>query len=144
MDKIIMIPLNMDTESDTCNIQSIDKPQYTLGDRDKFIIQIEKQIEEKKKLLYNRQHFLHNAVKDNDYLEKIKNDYAKYNKYIVKQKNEQIKAMELLKQYIEDIKLSGKLTEDAIVETKKEQSILINEIDKIRKSMNEIIVLDGL
>ena len=51
MDKIIMIPLNMDTESDTCSIQNIYKPQYTLGDRDKSIIQIEKQIKEKKKLL---------------------------------------------------------------------------------------------
>jgi len=141
MDKIIMIPLNVDvaTEPDTCSLQRVDNPPYTLGDRDKAILKIEKQIEEKKNMLYSRQYFLHNTVKDNDYLEGIKKDYAKYNTYIVKQKNEQIKAMELLRQYIEDIKLSGKLTEEAIVETKREQQGIVNEIDKIKKSMDKII-----
>ena len=133
-----MIPLNVDTEPDTCT-QSVDKPQYTLGDRDNAIVKIEKQIEAKKKMLYSRQLSLNNSVQDNAYLEGIKRDYAKYNAYIVKQKNEQIKAMELLKQYIEDIKLSGKLTEEAIVETKREHQGIVNEIDKIKKSMDKII-----
>lgn len=141
MDKIIMIPLNVDvaTEPDTCSLQRVDNPPYTLGDRDKAILKIEQQIEEKKNMLYNRQYILHNTVKDNDYLEGIKKDYAKYNTYIVKQKNEQIKAMELLRQYIEDIKLSGNLTEEAIVETKREQQGIVNEIDKIKRSMDKII-----
>ena len=136
-----MIPLNVDvaTEPDTCSLQRVDNPPYTLGDRDKAILKIEQQIEEKKNMLYNRQYILHNTVKDNDYLEGIKKDYAKYNTYIVKQKNEQIKAMELLRQYIEDIKLSGNLTEEAIVETKREQQGIVNEIDKIKRSMDKII-----
>ena len=111
----------------------------SLGDRDTYIKQIEDQIKEKRQSLINQRGYLNRTIKENEYLEGVRNDYKKYNNYVVKQKEDQIKAMKILNQYIEDIKVSGKLTEHDIEETRKEQQEILNEIDTIKNSLNELI-----
>ena len=111
----------------------------SLGDRDTYIKQIEDQIKEKRQSLINQRGYLNRTIKENEYLEGVRNDYKKYNNYVVKQKEDQIKAMKILNQYIEDIKVSGKLTEHDIEETRKEQQEILNEIDTIKNSLDELI-----
>ena len=76
-----------------CNIKEID---------DKFLqIQRIKQI--KKDFLLANQKKLKEISQQNEFLEGVKNDYCKYNNYILQQKKDQIRALEMLDEYIKDL-----------------------------------------
>lgn len=117
----------------------MDVYQLTLADRDNYLTQIEGQIQAKRKLLLDRRKSLEGAITENRFLEGVKNDYQKYHNYIVKQNHDQMRAMNLLNQYIGDIIVSGKLTEKDIHKTKTEQTEILREMDKIKHNLDEII-----
>jgi hypothetical protein len=110
-----------------------------LGIRDKYLTQIEAQIEAKRNLLLQKRKVLKRTVKENQFLDGVKQDYEKYHDFIVNQKQSQIKAMGLLNQYIGDIVVSGKLTEQDINNSKVEQKEILGQIDKIKKELDEIM-----
>jgi hypothetical protein len=110
-----------------------------LGIRDKYLTQIEGQIEAKRNLLLQKRKVLKRTVKENQFLDGVKQDYEKYHDFIVNQKQSQIKAMGLLNQYIGDIVVSGKLTEQDIKNSKVEQKEILGQIDKIKKELDEIM-----
>lgn len=113
--------------------------ELTLADRDNYLTQIENQIQAKRGLLLNKRKTLEDAIKRNHFLEGVKNDYQKYHSYIIKQNHDQMRAMNLLNQYVGDIMVSGKLTEKDIHNTRKEQSEILSEMDKIKHNLDEII-----
>jgi hypothetical protein len=57
----------------------------------------------------------------------------------VKEKEDQLRVMNILKQYTEDISVSTKMTEANIKQTKKDQKEIILEMEKIKKELEEII-----
>jgi hypothetical protein len=87
--------------------------------------QIEQQIKMKRQLLLEKRKYLEENVKENNFLENVRNDYKKYHNFILKQKQDQIKSMQFLNQYIDDLMISGKLTEHDIVNSKKEKQGII-------------------
>ena len=113
--------------------------EISLSDRDQYLYQIEGQIEAKRNLLLNKRKYLENITKENKFLEGVRNDYQKYNRIIVKQKEDQLKAMGMLKQYIDDIIVSGKLTEEDIKQSKMEQQNILKEIEEIKKNLEEFV-----
>jgi hypothetical protein len=72
-------------------------------------------------------------------LENVRNDYKKYHDFILKQKQDQMKSMQFLNQYIDDLMVSGKLTENDIVNSKKEKQEIMGELDKIKKDLDGLI-----
>ena len=112
---------------------------YTLADRDNYVIQIEEQIQAKRNMLLDKRRTLEKTVKENHFLKTVKNDYDTYHEYILKQKRDQIKSMNLLHQYIDDIIISGKMTEKDIQQTKKEQRDILTEIEIIKHSLDKIM-----
>jgi len=112
--------------------------KMNVADRDNYLNQIEQQIKLKRRLLLEKRKYLEENVKENHYLENVRNDYMKYHEYISKQKQDQIKSMQFLNQYIDDLMVSGKLTEHDILNSKKEKQEIMSELDKIKKD------LDGL
>jgi hypothetical protein len=112
--------------------------KMNVADRDNYLDQIEQQIKMKRQLLLEKRKYLEENVKENHFLENVRNDYKKYNDFILKQKQDQIKSMQFLNQYIDDLMVSGKLTEHDIVNSKKEKQEIMSELDKIKKD------LDGL
>lgn len=115
------------------------KQQISLGERDKYLNQIEAQIEAKRNLLLQKRKVLKKTVKENQFLDGVKNDYEKYHNFIVNQKQSQIKAMGLLNNYISDIMVSGKLTEQDIKNSKAEQKEILGQIEKIKNDLDEIM-----
>ena len=113
--------------------------ELTLADRDNYLIQIENQIQAKRNLLLEKRKTLEETIKQNHFLEGVKNDYNRYHNYIIKQNQEQMRAMNLLNQYLGDIMISGKLTEKDIHNTKREQNEILSEINKIKHNLDEII-----
>jgi hypothetical protein len=113
--------------------------QLSLADRDKYLQQIEQQIAAKRKMLIDKRNYLERTLKENAFLEGVKKDYQKYRDYIIKEKQDQLRAMNVLNQYTEDLVTSTKLTEVNIRETKRDQKDILREMEKIKMELEEIM-----
>jgi SMC interacting uncharacterized protein involved in chromosome segregation len=112
--------------------------KLTLAQRDLYLVHIDTLMDEKRKMLLEKQKTLQQTAKENEYLEMVRNDYRKYYNHIVKQKEDQINAMKYLKQYIDEIMVDGKLTDVDLENAKMEQDELIQEMAHIKSKMDEI------
>jgi len=110
-----------------------------IKERDDQFIQIQQLIHAKKEMLINKQKNLRFIVKQNRFLDAVKNDYQKFYSYIEQQKMDQIRALEILDEYIKDLTLSGKLTKHNIEDAKEEQSKILTEVKSIKNSLDSII-----
>jgi hypothetical protein len=108
-------------------------------ERDEQFIKIHDLIDAKKRLLIDKQKKLRFISKQNRFLEAVKNDYAKYYNYIEDQKKDQIRALQVLDEYIKDLTLSGKLTKHNIEDAKEEQFKILKEVKSIKESLDSII-----
>jgi len=115
--------------------------KLTLAERDLYLVHIDTLMDEKRKMLLEKQKTLQQTAKENEYLEMVRNDYRKYYNHIVKQKEDQINAMNYLKQYIDEIMVNGKLTDVDLENAKMEQDELIQEMDNIKGKLDEITEL---
>jgi hypothetical protein len=107
--------------------------------RDEQFMQIQELIGAKRQMLLDKQKKLEVITKQNHFLDVIKNDYAQYYNYISQQKNDQIKALELLNGYINDLTVSGKLSKHNIDDAKYEQGKILHEVKSIKKGLDSII-----
>ena len=115
--------------------------KLTLVERDLYLVHIDTLMDEKRKMLLEKQKTLQQTAKENEYLEMVRNDYRKYYNHIVKQKEYQINAMNYLNQYIDEIIVNGKLTDVDLENAKMEQDELIQEMGNIKSKLDEIIEL---
>ena len=115
--------------------------KLTLAERELYLVHIDTLMDEKRKMLLEKQKTLQQTAKENEYLEMVRNDYRKYYNHIVKQKEDQINAMNYLKQYIDEIIVDGKLTDVDLENAKMEQDELIQEMGNIKGKLDEIIEL---
>ena len=107
--------------------------------RDEQLLQIEELINAKRKMLLDKQKKIRFISKQNKFLDAVKDDYVKYYGYIVKQKREQIEALDLLNNYIQDLTISGKLSKNNVEDAKHEQLKILNELKNIQKGLDVII-----
>lgn len=110
-----------------------------LVNADLRFISIQEQLDAKRNLLLNKQNKLKRIVKQNSFLNNIKDDYSKYYKYIINQKKQQIDALEMLNKYIDDLTQSGNLTEHNIDDARVEQKNILKEIKSIKTNLDELI-----
>jgi hypothetical protein len=113
--------------------------EIVIMNQDDRLLHIQQQIKEKKEYLLNKHVTLRKITKTNNFLEDVKNDYAKYHEYIVHQKQDQIEALKLLNDYIEDLTLTGKISKQQVNDAKTEQQHILKELDAIKKSLDDII-----
>ena len=107
--------------------------------RDIEFMQIQNLIDSKKKMLIEKQKKLRFVSKQNCFLEEVKNDYNKYYEYISQQKEDQIKALALINDYIKQLTISGKLSTQNIKDAKEEQKKILNEIKSIKNGLDLIM-----
>lgn len=110
-----------------------------LATRDLYLQKIQDQIMAKRQLLLAKQKMLRKTAKQNHFLNDVQSDYSKYYNFIIKQKEDQIRSMNIIKQYLNDIIVSGKLTKEDIIEAKREQKQILGEIGDIKGSLDEIM-----
>lgn len=110
-----------------------------LAKRDLEFMQIQSLIEAKKRLLIEKQKKLRFVTKQNSFLEEVRNDYNKYYGYIYKQKEDQIKALHLIKDYITSLTISGQLSKQNMNDAKEEQKKILNEIKSIQTGLDYIM-----
>jgi len=110
-----------------------------LRELDVRFIQLQNLIDAKRNLLFHKQKKLKCISKQNHFLEAVKNDYTKYHNYIYQQKKDQIKALQILDEYIKDLTISGNLTKHNIKDAKEEQNKILREVKSIKMSLDSII-----
>lgn len=110
-----------------------------LAKKDERFLELNQLIELKKKMLNEKQKKINVISKQNIFLEEIKEDYSKYHSYIIQQKKDQIKALELLNTYIDNLSISGKLSKQNLTDSKQEQKKIIEELNLIKTNLDSII-----
>ena len=120
-------------------VVTLEKQNRPMFEKDQQFLYIQQMIEEKRNLLLKKQRYLKKAVKQNKFLEVVKNDYAKYYDYIAQQKRQQIEAFELLNKYIQDLNTTNKLSKYNLEDAKVEQEKIISEIGSIKKGLDDLM-----
>ena len=113
--------------------------QMDLASKDQQFIQLQQLIESKRKMLLDKQIKYKKISKQNHFLEEIKNDYSDYSNYIMKQKQEQIQALEILHNYVKDLSISGNLSKQNVKDAKYEQKKIIKELKSIKHNLDNVI-----
>jgi hypothetical protein len=129
----------LNTLNESSSVKKELLPTMNLAERDKYLSEIEKEIKSKKDLLLEKRKYLKEISGENRFLTNVNNDYQTYYDFIIKQKEDQMKTLNYLNDYIQDIMVNSKLTDQDIVETNQEKKRILNEIKNIRKSLEEII-----
>jgi hypothetical protein len=117
----------------------IEIDENNLGERDNYLQQIEEQIQNKRNFLLNRSRYLERIKDENNFLEGVRKNYSNYYSTILKQKDEQIAAMNMLNQYLNEMILNSKTKETEFQNTKKEQKYILKEMDRIKRELDGII-----
>lgn len=117
-------------------IMSINRP---LELTDNEFLQLQLVIEAKRNMLLKKQKRIQRISKQNAFLEQVKDDYLKYNNYIIRQKEDQMKALELLNNYIKDLTTSGQLSENNIKDAKHEQNKIKKELKAIQLGLDKLM-----
>ena len=110
-----------------------------IRENDERFLHLQELIEAKRNMLVDKQKKLRFISKKNRFLDAVKNDYEKFSGYITQQKRDQIRALQVLDEYIKDLSLSGKLTKHNIEDAKEEQSKILRELNSIKESLDSII-----
>ena len=110
-----------------------------LVERDNQFIQIQQLIDAKRDLLYKKQKNMKSIQKQNQFLHLIRDDYRKYNNYIKQQKHDQIQALQIINNYINDLTETGKLSKYNIEDAKVEQDKIMKEVNSIRAGLDKIM-----
>ena len=110
----------------------------TLAQRDLYLVRIEEELNKKKEFLLNKYNYLGEMEEDNEYLKVIRNDYHHYYDYIQKEKQDQVEAMNLLRDYIDELIVDGKMTDKDLESAEKEQEKILTEIDIIKTDLDKI------
>lgn len=111
----------------------------TLAQRDKYIFQINKDIERKKKELLKKQKELLAKAKLNHFLDNVIDDYSAYYTYIISEKQKQYDALSKLSAYLKKLENVDDKLEDEINVSNYEQQELLREMTKIKEELDEII-----
>jgi hypothetical protein len=121
------------------NVRMSEIQIYTLAERDNYVRRIEDQILAKREMLVKKRHYLDNIMHSNRFLQRIRNDYAKYNDYIRREKEEQLRAMQLLHQYTKDLEDSGERMEKDFKVIQRDSDYIMNEIGTLRTQLNDLV-----
>lgn len=108
-------------------------------DQGNQLLKIEQLIETKRNMLLEKQKKLRFISKQNAFLGAVKEDYEKYNNYIIKQREDQMRALQVLNYYLDDLSRTGKLTKANIKDSKFEQRKIVEEIKKVQENLNGLL-----
>lgn len=112
----------------------------SLADRDKHIVRIEQQIEAKRRLLLEKQKKMNVLAKQNSFLVGVRDDYNRYYTHILKQKYDQLRAMDSLHKYLSDLANSTDMTVNNIKDAVIEQDKVLREMRKIKGDLDELVL----
>jgi len=113
--------------------------KISLSDRDLYIMQINSQIQAKKKFLIERDNMLKEESKNNEYLELVRREYQDLYNCKIKEKREEIRFINNLNKYLDNILKTANLSKEDIEKQKKDQKKILDEIKGLEKELDKLI-----
>ena len=113
--------------------------KLSLAKRDIYLTNIYEEIRKRKKILFNKYQAVRKNEKNNEFLHMVKKDYESYYNYILEEKERQVQAMSLINKYIDNIIVDGKLTDEDIQKSRRDQNRILEEIDHIKRGIDKLI-----
>ena len=110
-----------------------------IAERDNQIEDLQTRIHAKRFMLLQRRKAIEVASKQNRFLAEVKKDYDKFYKKLVKQKNDQMVAIDYLTKYIDNIIEEEGLSAQKINEAKQEHKEMLSTVRSIKESLDEIL-----
>jgi len=110
-----------------------------IAERDNQIKDLQTRIHAKRFMLLQRRKAIEVASKQNRFLAEVKKDYDKFYKKLVKQKNDQMVAIDYLTKYIDNIIEEEGLSAQKINEAKQEHKEMLSTVRSIKESLDEIL-----
>lgn len=114
------------------------------AERDKQIDELQTRIHAKRFMLLQRRKAIEVAGKQNRFLAEVKKNYDHYYNALVKQKNDQMVAIDYLSKYIDNIIEEEGLSAEKISDAKRKHKEMLSEIRSIKESLDEIITEGGV
>ena len=108
-------------------------------EKDIKIEQLTEQIDARRNMLLSKQNALKLASQQNQFLNMVRDDYAKYYDVIAQQKHDQLEALKTIDKYVTDLKHSDDITDRQIDEITKDQIQIIKEMRSIRQNINSLV-----
>ena len=103
---------------------------------DEKFTHLQEQIEKHEHLQLTNSINLNALTKENHFLEHVREDYKKFSDIIVRQKRDQVKALEMLDEYISGI--TKDLSKNNVDDAKYEQKRIMKELREIRENLDTI------
>ena len=110
-----------------------------LAKRDIILNELQQEIDFRKKNIQKKQHYIHDRMKTNEFLSTVAEDYKKYNDYILRQREQQEDSFRTILDYLDRLIKEGNLTDEALEHTKTQHRQIINEIDFIKKELDQLV-----
>lgn len=109
-----------------------------LAQRDLQLLLIRKRIREKKEGILKKFKEIRKIQSENKEFEKIKNDYQSYFENVSLIKNQQKNALENLLHHLDEITEIATISDEEILEMKKDRKEITDKLNKINNKLNEI------
>lgn len=109
------------------------------ADKDAMLQHLMDLIEAKQSYIARKQKELRETSKQNEFLQTVRQDYGKYNQFILRQKHDQLAAFQLLQQHLDQLAQTGELSEQNAKDAKAEQQKILQEIDDIKSGLQELM-----
>jgi hypothetical protein len=113
--------------------------EIPLKDLDEKLTKIQDLVDSKRKLLDTKHKKIENISKQNKFLTSVNEDYKKFYGQLVRQKEEQMMALNMLNKYLEDLNASNSLSNANLKDAKFEQKKILGEMDYIKKSLDNMM-----
>ena len=143
--------LDSDYDSDNDEIQAVDDDDNDVSyssitkTKDLKIFKMKNLLAHKRSTLLNKEQEIKELGKQNSFLETVIRDYEKYNTTILEEKQKQKKALKISSQHIRDIyKNNNNKDESHLSRVKNDQTLLLDEIEKIRDEIAHVLNSRGV
>jgi hypothetical protein len=110
-----------------------------LAKRDIMINVLKDEITCRKKVLINKVKEIHNVQTENEFLGEVASDYSRYRDYLIKEKQKQYEALQLILNYINNITKDIQTSQHILSESKYQQKMILGEIEMVKREIDELI-----
>lgn len=130
-------PYNTESDTDTDTIEKID--EFDIAKNDTNIYNMKCILEKKKQLLLYKNREVKELTKQNAFLNNVLSDYEKIKLRILEEKRKQQDAIKIISKHISQLSKNMSKEDYHMKHLQDDQSVLLEELEKIKMEMNEIM-----
>jgi hypothetical protein len=126
-----------DPDTETNATEKID--EFDIAQNDTNIYNMKCVLEKKKQLLLYKNREVKELAKQNAFLNNVLSDYEKIKSHILEEKQKQQDAIKIISKHISQLSKNMNKDDYHISELQDDQSVLLEELEKIKMEMNEVM-----